>query len=117
SAQTLGLDPDRLHRHLARVATKRNGTLRNKDTGRRLAAIMPVHVFGHVGDMAGLRRVAENWNLAILEDATEALGSRTDDGMLFRFGVAAMLSFNGNKVVTTGGGGAVLTDDSEFARR
>jgi perosamine synthetase len=117
SAETLGLDPDRLQQHLARVATMRDGTLRNKDTGRRLAAIMPVHVFGHVGDMAGLRRVAENWNVAILEDATEALGSRTDDGMLFRFGVAAMLSFNGNKVVTTGGGGAVLTDDIEFARR
>lgn len=117
SAETLGLDPERLDLYLQRVATGGNGSLRNRQTGRRIAGIMPVHIFGHVGDMVGLRRVAANWNLPIIEDATEAIGSRDAAGLLFHSGVAATLSFNGNKVVTTGGGGAVVTDDVEFANR
>jgi perosamine synthetase len=117
SASDLGIDTERLDRHLKTIATSANGVLCNKQTGRRIAGIMPVHIFGHIGDMAGLRRVAGEWNIPILEDATEALGSRDKDGLAFRSGVAATLSFNGNKIVTTGGGGAILTDDAALAAR
>jgi perosamine synthetase len=117
SPATLGIDTARLDRHLRNVATGANGTLRNRETGRRIAGIMPVHIFGHVGDMAELRHVAAEWNLPIIEDATEALGSRDANGLAFKAGAAATLSFNGNKIVTTGGGGAILTEDSELAAR
>jgi perosamine synthetase len=117
SAEHLGIDPGRLDQYLRRIATGTNGALRNRETGRRIAGIMPVHIFGHVSDMAALRKVAAEWNLPILEDATEAIGSRDAQGLLFRAGVAATLSFNGNKIVTTGGGGAVVTDDVEFAKK
>jgi len=113
----LSIDCARLESHLARVATREGGALRNRQTGRRLAAVMPVHVFGRIGDMAALRRVAANWSLPIVEDATESLGSRDAENLGARVGVAAALSFNGNKIVTTGGGGAIVTDDSALAAR
>jgi perosamine synthetase len=115
SADDLAVDPERLDQYLQRIATRAEGALRNRKNGRRLAAIMAVHIFGHIGNMAGLRRVAAEWELPIVEDATEALGSRDAVGLAFRCGVAATLSFNGNKIVTTGGGGAILTDDSALA--
>ena len=115
SAESLAIEPRRLDQYLRRIASGANGSLRNRETGRRLAGIMPVHIFGHVGDMTALREVAANWNLPIIEDATEAIGSRDSANLLFRAGIAATLSFNGNKVVTTGGGGAVLTNDPAFA--
>ena len=117
SADTLAIDPQRLDQYLRRVARGANGSLRNRETGRRIAGIMPVHIFGHVSDLGALRKVAADWDLPIIEDATEAIGSRDLAGLLFRSGIAATLSFNGNKVVTTGGGGAVLTDDHDFAAK
>lgn len=112
-----GIDPDRLEAYLERIAEiKPNGTF-NRVSGRRMAAILPVHIFGHVGQLTALRELAERWNLTLVEDAAEAFGSRDRDGLLFRSGPAATLSFNGNKIVTTGGGGAILTDDEELADR
>lgn len=117
SEYDLGIDTDRLDQYLERITSKADGICRNRATGRRLAAILPVHVFGHVGDMAGLRAVASKWGIPIIEDSTEALGSHDDAGLLFRVGAASVLSFNGNKIVTTGGGGAILTNDEDFAKR
>jgi len=116
-ADTLGIDPGALARHLGVVAERKYGETRNKKTGRRIVAILPVHIFGHPADMDAINAIAETFGLAVIEDATEALGSRYKDrpcGSLARLGV---LSFNGNKVVTTGGGGAVLTDDAALAAR
>jgi perosamine synthetase len=113
----LGIDAAKLERHLSRVAERTaEGTI-NRQTGRRIAAIMPVHIFGHVGDMDAICRLADEWKLAVIEDATESLGSSDGKGPAGSRGVAATLSFNGNKVVTTGGGGAVVTNDRELARR
>lgn len=113
----LGLDSGRLRSYLREIGASRDGALRNRRTGRRIAAIMPVHVFGHVGRPRELCDVAAEFGLPIIEDATEALGSMSDFCPVMRMGVAAALSFNGNKIVTTGGGGAIVTDDVALAGR
>ena len=89
----------------------------NLRTGRRLAAVLPVHVFGHPADGIALRQVADEWGLPLVEDAAEALGSWRGDTHCGLFGAVGTLSFNGNKLITTGGGGALLTNDPELARR
>lgn len=113
----LGLDSERLRTYLGQIGERRDGVLRNRRTGRRIAAIMPVHVFGHVGRPQELCEVAAEFGLPIIEDATEALGSASASCPVMRMGVAAALSFNGNKIVTTGGGGAIVTDDAALAAR
>ena len=115
--RTLGVDPARLEAYLQSVATVVNGTCLNTRTGRPIRAVVIMHVFGHPADVDGLAEVAARWNLVLVEDAAEALGSRWKRRHLGGFGRLAALSFNGNKIVTTGGGGAVLTDDAELARR
>ena len=88
----------------------------NPQTGRRLAAIIPMHTFGHPVDMAGLLELAARFGLPVVEDAAESLGSFIGEQHTGTFGLLGMLSFNGNKIVTTGGGGVILTDDDELAR-
>lgn len=114
---TLGLDPAALEAHLRQIAEIRGGTCVNRHTGAPLRAVVPMHVFGHVVDMAALLAVAERWRLAVVEDAAEALGSSRDGRPAGSFARLAALSFNGNKITTCGGGGAVLTDDEDLARR
>ena len=89
----------------------------NRLTSRTLRAVVPMHTFGHPVDMDGLREVCEKYSLAIVEDAAESLGSFYKSKHTGRFGLLGTLSFNGNKIVTTGGGGAILTDDPEIARK
>jgi perosamine synthetase len=114
---TLGLDPDKLAVHLEAAATVRDGVCVNRATGRPIRAVVPVHVFGHPAHMRALQDVAERYRLAIVEDAAEALGSRMNNKPVGGDGVMSVLSFNGNKIVTTGGGGAILTNDADLARR
>jgi perosamine synthetase len=113
---TLGLDPQALEAHLGAIAVRRNGGWVNKQTGRRLRAVVPVHIFGHPVDMAALGAVAAKYELVIVEDATESLGSTLGGQGCGTFGHSAVLSFNGNKIVTTGGGGMIVTDDEAHAR-
>ncbi len=113
---SLGIDPVALENYLQRIATKKDGKTINKQTGRTIAALMPVHVFGHPCQISALHDVAKNWNLHLLEDATEALGS-TIGGKPVGSTHTAIFSFNGNKIITTGGGGAVVTNDENFYRR
>lgn len=115
--RSLGLDPAALRAHLGDIAVARDGALYNRCTGRRISAIVPMHVFGHPVDMAGLEAVARDFGLVIVEDAAEALGSWIGDKPCGSFGRLAALSFNGNKILTTGGGGAIVTDDAELAAR
>ncbi len=89
----------------------------NRQTGRAIRAIVPVHIFGHPVDMAPLLAVAAKYGLVVVEDATESLGSTWQGQACGTFGHSAVLSFNGNKIITTGGGGMILTDDDEYARR
>ena len=114
---TLGVDPEALDAYLRDVAQVRDGACFNRRTGRRIAALVPMHTFGHPVDMPALMEVARRHALEVVEDAAESLGSWIGDTHTGRYGRCAMLSFNGNKVVTTGGGGAIITDDSELARR
>ena len=117
SWDTLGLDPAALEAHLDVIAVRQNGAWINKHTGRRLRAVIPVHIFGHPVDMIALGAVAARYDLVIIEDATESLGSALGEKGCGTFGHSAVLSFNGNKIVTTGGGGMILTDDDAHARR
>lgn len=114
---TLGLDPDRLTRHLEEIARPGRGGLENRLTGRRIAALMPVHIFGHPVAMDPLLAIARRHGLAVIEDAAEAIGSTYKGRPCGSLAPLAGLSFNGNKVVTTGGGGAVLTSDDAIAAR
>ena len=112
---TLGMDPAALSARLDQVAERRNGKLLNRQTGRRIAAVLPVHVFGHPAEAAALRQAADAWQLPLIEDAAEALGSWSGDTHCGLFGDIGTLSFNGNKLVTTGGGGALLIKDAVLA--
>lgn len=114
---TLGIDAGKLHTYLERAAVRRGADCVNRATGRRIAALVPVHVFGHPADMDELNRVADEYGLAVVEDAAEALGSRYKNRPCGSTAAIAALSFNGNKVVTTGGGGAILTSNADIAER
>jgi aminotransferase in exopolysaccharide biosynthesis len=120
-ASSLGLCPQALTECLERIAERTPAGLFNRETGRRLAALLPVHVFGHPADLPGLLAVAEDWGLPVVEDAAEALGSWRDHAGKAShcglFGAIGTLSFNGNKLITTGGGGALLTHDAQLAQR
>lgn len=117
SESTLGLDSEALERHLQRIATSGTDGPVNRETGRRIAAIVPMHVFGIPVDMDPLVELGARWNLPIIEDAAESLGSRYRGRPCGSFGKLATLSFNGNKIITTGGGGAIVTDDEGLAKR
>jgi perosamine synthetase len=114
---TLGLDPKKLDHHLALIGERREKALYNRETGRRIAAIVPMHTFGNPVDMDALQKVADKYDLPIIEDATESLGSTYKGKPCGSFGLMSTLSFNGNKIITTGGGGAILTNDAKLAQR
>jgi len=114
---TLGLDPAALGAHLRRIGRTGPDGLVNAETGRRIACVVPMHAFGHPVDMDGLAAVAGEFDLVIVEDAAEALGSRCLGRACGSLGRVAALSFNGNKIITTGGGGAIVTNDPDLARR
>ena len=115
--RTLGLDPAKLDDHLKNVATLRGGGCFNRQTGRRIAALVPVHAMGHPADLPALLEVAARWHVPVVEDAAEAVGSYQNGRHVGTSGRLGVLSFNGNKTVTTGGGGAILTDDVALAER
>jgi len=113
----LGLCPAALAYRLEAIAERRNGRVVNRETGRCIAAVLPVHVFGHPAYVDQLRAVADAWGLPIVEDAAEALASWRQETHCGLFGSVGTLSFNGNKLITTGGGGALLTHDAALALR
>lgn len=114
---TLGMDPDKLAAHLDAVAERRTDGTYNKQTGRRIAAIVPMHTFGHPVRLDELCAVCEKWNIVMVEDSAESLGSFYKGKHTGLFGKLGILSFNGNKTITTGGGGAILTNDDALADR
>lgn len=117
SYETLGVCPSRLRSYLEQVAEVRNGQTWNLHTGRRIAAVVPMHVFGCPVDIDGLNEVVAEWPMVVVEDAAESLGSRYKGRSCGSLGKLAAISFNGNKIVTTGGGGAIVTNDFELAQR
>jgi perosamine synthetase len=115
--RTLGVDPRALREYLTGVAELRGGTCINRFTGRVIRAVVPMHVFGHPVDIDGLLSVVGDFGLVMVEDAAESLGSLYGGVHTGSFGLLGTLSFNGNKTITTGGGGAILTNNAPLARR
>lgn len=116
SMPTMGVDAEKLRDYLAGHTEQRSGQCINRATGRVIRAIVPMHTFGHPVDLERLLAVAQDFNLVLIEDAAESLGSYYGGQHTGTFGRMGTLSFNGNKTITTGGGGAILTNDAELAR-
>jgi aminotransferase in exopolysaccharide biosynthesis len=115
-----GLDIEKTVDFIARETIHKNGVTRNKTSGRRIAAVLPVHVFGNAVDLAALTGICGERGIKIIEDATESLGTVYSQGPLAgkhagAIGDLGCLSFNGNKIITTGGGGMILTDNADHA--
>jgi dTDP-4-amino-4,6-dideoxygalactose transaminase len=115
SRQTLGLDPDALKDWLSFIAEKSASGIRNRLTGRRISSVVPMHTFGHPSEMDRLLALAKDYKLLVIEDSAESLGSYYNGRHTGTFGLLGTLSFNGNKIITTGGGGAILTNDNRLA--
>ncbi|WP_147802808.1 LegC family aminotransferase [Alkalicoccus halolimnae] len=115
--ETLGVDPFKLKNYLAEIAIVKNNECFNKNTGRRIKAIIPMHTFGHSVDMDPLIEVCQQYHIELIEDAAESLGSYYKGQHTGSFGKLSAMSFNGNKIMTTGGGGAILTNDDHLADR
>jgi aminotransferase in exopolysaccharide biosynthesis len=115
--RTLGLSPEAMETWLSEHALiDQQGECRTRNGRRRIRACLPMHTFGHPADLDGLMAVCGRWNLTLVEDAAESLGSLYKEHHTGTFGCIGVLSFNGNKIMTTGGGGMVLTNE-EFGRR
>lgn len=115
--RNLGVDAAKLREYLHNHTDQRLGQCVNRATGRIIRALVPMHTFGHPVDLDGVLSVASDFNLALVEDAAESLGSYYHGKHTGTFGKLGTLSFNGNKTITTGGGGAILTNDEELAVR
>lgn len=118
---TLGMSPDALQLWLQLNAECRDGSSFNKTTGARIAACVPMHTFGLPCRIEQIARICQEWRIALVEDTAESLGSYVQTADTWRhtgtFSQLATFSFNGNKIVTTGGGGMIVTDDTNFAKQ
>jgi len=113
---TLGIDPHKLDTYLKDIAEIRKEGCFNKKTGKRIKAVLPMHTYGHPVDIDTLSEVCNFYNLELVEDAAEALGSFYKGKHTGNWGKASALSFNGNKVITTGGGGVILTNNDYLGK-
>lgn len=111
------MDPEKVAAFLTEQCHWREGKLINRETGRRVRAILPVHLLGHPVDMDPILELAQKYELPVVEDATESLGAEYRRRRVGRLGDIACFSFNGNKVITTGGGGMIVTDHAPLAER
>ena len=114
--KNLGIDALKLREYLHANTYQYQGSCINKHTERVIKAIIPMHTFGHPCDLDNLLAVAHDFNIILVEDAAESLGSSYCGKQTGTFGLFGTLSFNGNKTITTGGGGAILTDNTELAK-
>lgn len=115
SVDRLSLCPEALRERLRAVAIASPEGTRNRETGRLISAACVMHCFGHPGEIDGLLQVCGEFEIPLVEDAAESLGSYYKEKHTGRFSQLSAVSFNGNKILTTGGGGAILTDDEELA--
>ena len=115
--ETLGIDSLKLEKYLKKITIKKGQFYFNKKTKRRIKALIPVHVFGNICQIYKILEIAKKYNLLVIEDAAEALGSFFDNKHAGTFGLVGCFSFNGNKILTTGGGGAIITNNKILAKR
>jgi perosamine synthetase len=111
------MDPQRVADYLERGCDSKDGVVRSRATGRRVRAILPVDILGHPVDMDPIRALARTYGLAVIEDATESLGATYKGSPVGTRSDVACFSFNGNKLITTGGGGMIVSNDDALARR
>jgi len=114
---TLGMSPDALEAWLTKHAERRAGHSFERVSGRRLAACVPMHTFGHPCRIERIVQICRAWDIPVVEDAAESLGSSVGARHTGTFGILGTLSFNGNKIITTGGGGMIVTNDEALAVR
>lgn len=114
---TLGMSPDSLQSFLVENVTKTSEGCINKTTGRKITAVVPVHTFGHPCRIDEIAKICEEFGIKLIEDTAESLGSYYQGRHTGTFGKLAAFSFNGNKTITTGGGGMIITDDEVLAKR
>jgi len=114
---TMGLSPAAVRKWLESHAEIKNNQCFNKNTARRISAVVPMHTFGHPVKLNEFVSLCEEWNLALVEDAAESIGSFYNGKHTGLFGKVAALSFNGNKTITCGGGGMLLFTDKELGDR
>lgn len=116
--QTLCIDTEKLAEFMEKyTCLKDDGYAYNRETGRKIKAVIPVHVFGHPANMKELKEICDKYHLIIIEDATESLGSEFQGLKTGSFGKTGCFSFNGNKIITTGGGGMVVSDDEVLVKK
>ena len=115
--ETLGIDPIKLEKYLEKITIKKGKFYFNKKTKRRIKAILPVHIFGNICKIDKILEIAKKYNLVVIEDAAEALGSFFKNKHAGTFGSIGCFSFNGNKILTTGGGGAIITNNKLLAKK
>ncbi len=113
----LGVCPIKLDSYLSEIAEVQNGVCINNNTGKVIRALCVTHIFGLPAQLKPLKAVCDKYHIALVEDAAEALGSYYQGEHVGHYGLCGVISFNGNKITTTGGGGALLTDDPELAKR
>ena len=116
--ETMGLSPSRMEEFLySNAIMKDDGFCYDKITDRRISACVPMHTFGHPVKLKELAALCDKYNIALIEDAAESIGSTYHGKQTGTFGKAGVFSFNGNKIITTGGGGMIVTDDEAIAKR
>lgn len=115
--ETMGLSPTALEKWLSENTTIENGICRNKTTCRRIKACVPMHTFGHPVKIDEILTICTKYNIELVEDAAESIGSYYKGKHTGAFGKVGVISFNGNKTITTGGGGALLFNDEELAQK
>jgi perosamine synthetase len=116
-ATTFGIDAAKLRSYLEKIAEVKDGNCFNRLTGARIGGMVVVHIFGHPADLDPLVELSRQYSIPLIEDAAESLGSNYKGQHTGNHGLVSALSFNGNKIATTGGGGAILTNDAEIAKR
>lgn len=115
--ETLGLDVGKLEIFLNNETLIRDNCCYNKRTNRKISACLPVHIFGHPAKIDEIKKICDQHNIVVVEDAAESLGSFYNGKHTGTFGKIGIFSFNGNKIVTTGGGGMIVTDDKNLASK
>jgi len=113
--ENLGINVKKLNLYLKKILIKKNGINYNKFTKKKIRVIMVTHIFGHPSNLDEILKLAKKFNLLVVEDAAEGIGSFYGDKHVGTFGTMGVLSFNGNKTITTGGGGIILTNDKKLA--
>lgn len=114
---TMGMSPSSLKQFLENNTKQERGKCINKSTGRVISACIPMHTFGHPCRIDEIRTICDEHNIMLIEDSAESVGSFYKNKHTGTFGKVGILSFNGNKTLTTGGGGMLITDDEELAAR